>query len=127
VRRRSTASNLLRSIRPSQWTKNLLVFAGLIFGEKLGDAHSRLLAGLAFVVFCLLSSTVYLINDVRDREADRLHPAKSRRPIASGELSVAVATGTAVVLGAVALVLGFWINWSFGVVATTNHRLVSLY
>jgi 4-hydroxybenzoate polyprenyltransferase len=126
-RRRSTASNLVRSIRPSQWTKNLLVFAGLIFGEKLGDAHSRVLAGVAFGVFCLLSSTVYLLNDVRDREADRLHPVKSRRPIASGELQPGTALAMAAGLGMVALAAGFWINTEFGVIATAYLVLLALY
>jgi len=73
---RSLAASLLISLRPSQWTKNLVVFAGLIFGEKLLDPGSVWLATLAFAVFCLLSGVVYLTNDIRDREADRLHPAK---------------------------------------------------
>ena len=72
--------HLIRSMRPRQWTKNLLVFAGLIFGQKLQDPHSIGLAVAAFGVFCLLSSTVYLINDVRDRDADRLHPAEGPTP-----------------------------------------------
>lgn len=125
--RRSTASNLLRSIRPSQWTKNLLVFAGLIFGEKLGDAHSRMVAAVAFGVFCLLSSTIYLINDVRDRDADRLHPVKSKRPIASGELLPAVALGMAGGLGVIALAAGFWINTTFGLIATGYLLLLAVY
>ena len=70
--------NLLRSLRPSQWTKNLLVFAGLIFGEKLLDPRRRAArASRPSRVFCALSGVVYLVNDVRDREADRLHPIKS--------------------------------------------------
>jgi len=75
---RSTALSLFVSLRPAQWTKNLFVFAGLIFGDKLTDPRSVGIAFAAFGVFCLLSSTVYLINDLRDREEDgpspTLHP-----------------------------------------------------
>lgn len=117
--RGSTAAHLLRSLRPRQWTKNLLVFAGLIFGEKLRDEQSVLLAVAAFGVFCLLSSTVYLINDVRDRHADRLHPRKSLRPIASGALSVGTATVAASVIAGAALIGAFWIGTGFGLVAVT--------
>ena len=96
----STAAPLIRSLRPGQWTKNLLVFAGLIFGEKLLDPNAAGRAAAAFGIFCLLSSTVYLINDVRDREADRLHPVKAKRPIASGALAVTTAVAAAVLLAA---------------------------
>src|ERR1700750_1546539 len=83
--------SLLVSLRPGQWTKNLLVFAPLVFAVKLFDFHSDIRAGLGFVVFCALSSAVYLVNDVMDREADREHPRKCLRPIAAGEISVATA------------------------------------
>ena len=108
---------LLQSLRPRQWTKNLLVFAGLIFGGKLNDVHAIALAVGAFGVFCLLSSTVYLINDIRDREADRRHPAKSNRPIATGALPVNVAAGAAGVLAAIALAAALVIGWKFAGVA----------
>jgi 4-hydroxybenzoate polyprenyltransferase len=108
---------LLQSLRPRQWTKNLLVFAGLIFGGKLNDVHAVMLAVGAFGVFCLLSSTVYLINDIRDREADRRHPAKSGRPIASGALPVNVAAAAAGVLAAIALAGALVIGTKFAGVA----------
>ena len=114
-------------MRPRQWTKNLFVFAGLIFGNLLGDSDSRLIALAAFAAFCLLSSTVYLINDIRDREADRLHPVKSRRPIASGALPVGVATTAAVILALVALGGSFLINASFGAIALGYLVLLSAY
>src|SRR5690348_7066523 len=85
---RSVLLGLLVSLRPSQWTKNLFVFLGLIFGQRLLDPHAVSLASAAFAIFCVLSGVVYLINDVADREADRLHPIKRRRPIASGEVPV---------------------------------------
>lgn len=125
--RRSLATNLLLSLRPSQWTKNLLVFAGLIFGEKLLDPTSATTAGAAFVIFCLLSGVVYLVNDVRDREADRLHPVKARRPIASGELSPATAMGVALALAGLSLAAAFALNEAFGLVAASYLVLFGLY
>jgi 4-hydroxybenzoate polyprenyltransferase len=127
VRVRSTAANLFLSLRPGQWTKNLLVFAGLIFGEKLLDARAATLAAGAFAIFCALSGMVYLVNDVRDREADRVHPIKSRRPIASGALSPGMATSAALVLGAAGLAGAFWIGTAFGLTAAAYVALQILY
>ena len=89
------AADLLISLRPDQWTKNLIVFAGLVFGEQLLEPGAVARAGGAFGVFCALSSAMYLINDVGDRARDRLHPVKSGRPIAAGRVSQATAIGTA--------------------------------
>src|SRR5438045_1348843 len=111
------ARNVLRSLRPAQWTKNLLVFAGLIFGGKLFDPHAAGLAVAAFAIFCLLAGVVYLINDIFDREADRQHPIKSTRPIASGALPISAAAGAAAVLGIGAVAAAFWVNRNFGLVA----------
>src|SRR3954470_9476221 len=80
------ASSLLASLRPSQWTKNLIIFAALMFGQRLLDSRSLLYASAAFAIFCALSGVVYLVNDIADREADRRHPVKMFRPIASGAL-----------------------------------------
>jgi 4-hydroxybenzoate polyprenyltransferase len=119
--------DLLLSLRPRQWTKNLLVFAGLIFGQKLFEPQALELALGAFVIFCLLSGVVYLVNDLRDREADRLHPLKSQRPIASGALSAPAARLSAGVL-AVAGVLGaFLLDREFGIVAVVYLSLLTLY
>jgi len=100
-------------MRPHQWTKNLLVFAGLVFGEKLRDTPSQVAALVAFAIFCALSSAVYLVNDVRDREADRRHPVKSKRPIASGALSPSRALAAAGVLSAGALAGALWVGREF--------------
>src|SRR3977135_3876789 len=78
---RSTVLGLIVSIRPGQWTKTLLIFAGLLFGRRLFNAAAVIDASLAFAIFCGLSGAVYLINDVLDRESDRRHPLKARRPI----------------------------------------------
>ena len=75
------------SLRPDQWTKNLISFAGLIFGQRLLEPSLVATSIAAFVVFCGLSSAMYLINDVVDRAEDRRHPVKSRRPIAAGTVS----------------------------------------
>jgi 4-hydroxybenzoate polyprenyltransferase len=85
--RRSPLRAALVAVRPRQWSKNLLVFAGLVFAAKLGDPLRWLEACVCFVAYCAISSASYLANDVRDRHDDRLHPVKRSRPIARGELS----------------------------------------
>src|SRR5947209_377699 len=100
---RSVALSLLLALRPAQWTKNLIVFAGLLFGLRLFEAPAVAQAIAAFAVFCALSGVVYLINDIFDRESDRVHPLKALRPIASGALPVPIAVGAAVTIGAIAL------------------------
>src|SRR3954453_16938497 len=90
---RSTPVALLVAMRPPEWIKNLLVFAGLLFSGRLDESSAVLDATLTFVAFCAIASAGYLLNDLRDREHDRRHPEKHDRPIASG----AVAPGTAVV------------------------------
>jgi 4-hydroxybenzoate polyprenyltransferase len=108
--RRSPARAAVVALRPRQWLKNLLVFAGLVFAAKLGDAGRWLEAVAAFGAYCAVSSAAYLVNDLRDREEDRLHPVKRARPIARGELStraaVVIAGGLAGVALALAGVLG---------------------
>ena len=104
VRRRTLVAAFL-ALRPHQWTKNLLVFAGILFAAKLGDPVRWLEAITCFVAYCAASSAAYLVNDVRDREADRAHPVKRQRPIASGELSPRAAHWFALGLFAVAITL----------------------
>ena len=89
---------LVRAMRPLQWTKSSLVFAALLFDRKVFEAGPLFRSISAAIVFCLLSSAIYLINDVRDVEADRVHPRKRRRPIAAGEVSERTAMTTAAVL-----------------------------
>jgi 4-hydroxybenzoate polyprenyltransferase len=102
VRRGSVAAAFI-ALRPHQWTKNLLVFAGIIFAAKIGDTGRWLEAIACFAAYCAASSAGYLVNDIRDRDADRAHPVKRRRPIASGELSVRSAYRMAVALALLAL------------------------
>lgn len=119
--------DLLVTFRPEQWMKNLVVFAGLIFGLELFHWRSAAIALGAFVIFCALSSVVYLVNDVIDREADGRHPLKRRRPIASGTLSPSTALSVAAVVGAAALTAAFRVNTLFGGTATLYLVLLGFY
>jgi len=114
---RSLVLLLLFSLRPAQWSKNLVVFAGLLFGRRLFDSTAVLAAVGAFTVFCVLSGVVYLVNDIADRESDRRHPLKARRPIASGALPVSAAVAAAIVLGAAGLAGAAAIGRPFATVA----------
>jgi 4-hydroxybenzoate polyprenyltransferase len=118
---------LIVSLRPSQWTKNLIIFAALLFGQRLLDPASVVASIEAFVVFCVLSGVVYLINDVADREADRLHPVKRSRPVASGQVSVGTALLTAAVLGSASIAAAFALRPLFGVLALSYLVLLALY
>jgi 4-hydroxybenzoate polyprenyltransferase len=114
--RRRPSAALVVALRPQQWTKNLLLFAGIVFAAEVGDAGRWFRALTAFAVYCAASSAAYLVNDLRDVESDRRHPVKRRRPLARGELSrgaalvaaavlTAAAVGAAAALGATALAL----------------------
>jgi 4-hydroxybenzoate polyprenyltransferase len=118
---------LLLSLRPSQWTKNLVVFFGLIFGVRLFDPLALVHTIIAFAAFCGLSGVVYLVNDVRDRDADRLHPVKRHRPIASGDVSPQLAIATAIGLSALSIAVSFWLSVQFGLVACTYLVLLVFY
>jgi 4-hydroxybenzoate polyprenyltransferase len=108
---------LIETLRPKQWTKNLLLFAGVLFSQQLGQLDLVLRAAAGFATFSLLSGCAYLINDLRDVEADRLHPRKRNRPIASGRLPVPVALAALVPLLAVAVAVSWWLGPSFSLVA----------
>lgn len=110
---RSRAASLLALARPHQWVKNGLVLAALIFSHRLFLAHDAFLAGVAFVAFCALSSFTYVLNDISDREADRLHPEKRNRPLACGDLGVPEAMGFGAILGAIAFVLSASLGSAF--------------
>ena len=131
---RSVPVALLISLRPEQWTKNVIVFAGLMFGAGEAARRAQLLSGavigrtlVAFVTFCAVSGVVYLVNDIADREADRRHPLKCRRPIASGDLPVAVAATAATVIAVGALAVAFWLSVPFGIVAAAYVALLAAY
>lgn len=119
--------SLFLSLRPSQWTKNLIIFAALLFGQRLTDPIAALHALAAFIIFCLLSGVVYLFNDVADRDADRLHPTKQHRPVASGAVSRQAALALAAGLGAGTLTAAFWLRPAFGALALAYVVLMALY
>ena len=103
ARERPAAAALIVAMRPRQWLKNLLLFAGLVFAAELGDGSRWLRALVAFALYCAASSAAYLVNDVRDAEADRAHPTKRLRPVASGELSATHALAAAAILTVLAI------------------------
>lgn len=120
-------ADLLLSLRPAQWTKNLIVFAGLIFGGRLFDPSAVKASVAGFLVFCVMSGVVYLVNDVRDIEADRQHPTKSRRPIAAGGISPRAALTTAFALVVGGLSIAWFLAPGFGMVATAYVTLLTVY
>jgi 4-hydroxybenzoate polyprenyltransferase len=124
---RPLAMSLVLSLRPSQWTKNLIIFGALLFGQRLQDPRSALYAAGGFAVFCVLSGVVYLLNDVADRDADRSHPLKRHRPIAAGDVPVPVALAVAAVLAAGALAGAYWLRPAFAAVSAVYLVLLATY
>lgn len=120
-------TGIIKTLRPKQWTKNGFIFAALVFDEKLFqfDPFIKTIAG--FILLCIISGTVYLINDMVDIEKDRRHPTKKYRPIPSGQVPFRVALSTAIILPVVALPLGFWLNSYFGLIITGYLILQTAY
>jgi 4-hydroxybenzoate polyprenyltransferase len=120
---------LIKTMRPHQWTKNLVIFAALVFDRQLGfNNWTPLLRTIAgFLIFCLLSGTVYIINDVIDVEADRRHPTKKNRPIAAGRLSIRAAATAAIVLMVVLFPISYALSPAFALVAFTYLVLNLIY
>lgn len=120
-------SAIWRTLRPQQWTKNGLVFAALIFSKNLLDPSAIGRTTTAFILMCMLSSSMYIVNDILDREHDARHPKKKKRPIASGQLQIPVAMAIAIGLLAVGLPGAFLLSVSFGRVALAYAGLVLSY
>jgi 4-hydroxybenzoate polyprenyltransferase len=104
---------LFLSMRPKQWLKNVLIFTALVFDEKLLDPQALLITFSGFILFCLISSSVYLLNDITDLEADRQHPKKRKRPIASGALPISTAQWAVVLLIVISFPLAYLLSPSF--------------
>src|SRR5438132_13476381 len=117
---------VLVSLRPRQWVKNLFVFAGLVFGQRLFTPAVWPALG-AFAIFCGLSGAIYLVNDVADRDKDRLHPKKRERPVATGRLPVRVALGVAFALVAGGLVAAARVSTTLLLVAVAYVVLLTAY
>lgn len=105
---------LMKSLRPRQWAKNVFVFAALIFDRQMFEPLPLIRTLLGFVLMCLISSVVYIINDLADIEQDRQHPTKRYRPIASGQLSVGIARFSAILLAALIVPSSFLLSTGFG-------------
>jgi 4-hydroxybenzoate polyprenyltransferase len=118
---------LLQAARPAQWVKNLVLALPFLFGGALGTARGWGLAAAGVAVFCLVTSGVYLVNDIMDRERDRAHPEKKHRPLASGRLAVSVAATTAVVLEIVGLPAAFLLRREFGLWCLAYAALMLTY
>ena len=118
---------LIKTMRPRQWIKNGFIFFALIFDQQLFilEPFLRTLAG--FFLFCLISSAVYLFNDIADVEADRNHPDKKFRPIASGQLPIRVAWGAALLLTVIAIPLGYLLSPAFALIMATYLVINLLY
>lgn len=122
-----TIRPLIKTLRPKQWSKNLFIFAALVFDLKLFQATPLLRTIAGFVLFCLLSSTIYLINDLVDIEKDRQHPVKRNRPLAAGQLSPSVAVLAAIAIGIVCVPLSFVLELYFGGIAIGYVVLMTVY
>ena len=118
---------LIKTMRPRQWTKNGFIFFGLIFDKQLFLPEPFFRTVLGFSLFCLISSAVYLFNDLTDVEADRNHPVKKFRPIASGKLPVSVAGSVALLITAVTIPLGYILSPGFALILATYLIINLLY
>ncbi len=114
-------------MRPKQWTKNVFIFAALVFDGKLFQPGPFTNTLIGFVVLCLLSSAVYLVNDCADANADRAHPVKRNRPIARGDVPIPLAVAWAAVLIVASLAAAFATNQIFGAIALTYLATATLY
>src|SRR5689334_15753897 len=107
---------LIKTMRPRQWSKNIFIFAALVFDKQLFILDSFLHTLAGFALFCLISSCVYIFNDIADVEADRQHPEKKNRPIAAGKLPVPAAVTAGILLVIITLGLSFYLGTAFGLV-----------
>ncbi len=118
---------LIESLRPKQWIKNVFLFAALIFSRNLDKPLLIIKTLAAFVCFCALSSSIYLINDLLDLEQDKLHPTKSKRPLPSGRLKKGVAVQASIILAICAITGAYTLNSNFGIIALIYFILFCIY
>ncbi len=109
--------SLVKTMRLRQWPKNAFVLAAVVFDRQLLIPEAMIKSLIGMLLFCLLSSSVYIINDILDAEADRNHPQKRNRPIASGKLPISVASASAALILAITLPLAFLLSTLFGWIA----------
>lgn len=120
-------SGLIRTMRPRQWTKNVLIYAGLVFDQQLFIPDAFLRVTLSYVLLCLVASTIYIINDLVDIERDRQHPTKRNRPIPSGQLPVSLAIAAAIILPIIALGTSALYSTNFTIILVLYFVLHVLY
>ena len=118
---------IFATLRPQQWVKNFVLFAGLIFSQNLGSLDLVLKTLAGFALFCLLSSSVYILNDILDVESDRKHPLKSTRPVARGEIKISTAVVLFVILALISLGLSAWLSPLFALTALIYFTLNLVY
>lgn len=119
--------DLLAALRPRQWTKNLFVFAGILFSQHVTDLPMLVEVVVAFATFCMVSGAVYLVNDLRDLEQDRRHPLKRQRPLASGRLAPGTAWAAVGVLGVASAAAAWWVGLPFLALVVTYLAVQVLY
>jgi 4-hydroxybenzoate polyprenyltransferase len=119
--------NLLKTMRPKQWPKNVFIFTALVFDEKLFTPAPLLKTIATFILFCLTSSAVYLINDLADIEKDRQHPTKRLRPLPSGQLKRSVAIAAAVLIPLITMPLFFLLDPHLGLIALVYLLMMITY
>lgn len=124
---RRLVPSVVRALRPVQWIKNAVVFAALIFSRQLFVPGLAFRCALGFLVFCALSSAAYLLNDVHDVAADRLHPLKRQRPVAAGHVAVGTARAIALVLAGIGLGVALALDPAFGACAVAYLALQLAY
>jgi 4-hydroxybenzoate polyprenyltransferase len=118
---------LIKTLRPRQWTKNIFLFAALVFDGKLFLLPDLLRTLGGFGLFCLISSSIYIFNDLLDVEADRQHPVKKNRPIASGKLPLPVAFATGLTLSLLAIVPAYLLAWQFALTILVYFAMMLAY
>ena len=121
------AMKFLQIMRPLHWTKNMFVFAALVFGQKLGDPLALGMAIGGFFCFCLAASAIYILNDIIDRKRDCLHPEKCNRPIAAGKVTIGSAVVISVLCATVAIIGAFLLSQTFAIIILTYITLMILY
>lgn len=107
---------LFKTMRPKQWAKNIFIFAPLVFDRKLTNVDAVLHTILGAIIFSLIASVVYIINDIADVEADRQHPTKRNRPIAAGKLPISYAWASSTIILLVCFPLALWLSWQFAII-----------
>lgn len=123
----NTAVNIILSLRPKQWTKNLLIFGALVFTNNLFNFPFLKKTLLGFLIFCFLSSALYIINDILDKEEDKIHPIKKHRPIAKGELNIIFAFLLSLLIITLTLIYSLILNFNFFLTAVLYLILMLFY